>query len=322
MIQVRVTTFSRTTPADIFSRIVTTTPHPTTTTTRSSKPSMLRTQHRLAPRAFGAIRTFTSTPIAYTDAAPPAPPTPPAAPRKFTISRENVGGGAPGGDSRGGPPRGPPRNNNSFDGPRGPPRGPPRGDKARANFGPRPSKVRAPREVSAPSQSRFSSGPAAPRRGPREKEAAGGERKRRGPGGGKEERDYSYGGDHVKKEVLYQPEDVNVVAPATALTEAGLASALVKETEGVRKGCGKWGLAQWRGYDRVRAVRARSVVDGLYMLAAGGEEGTVAGEVRRLVAKNGTFGGSSKRRMLSELKTMVGALPAVRKAPVSQQIGA
>ena len=82
----------------------------------------------------------------------------------------------------------------------------------------------------------------------------------------------------------------------------------------------KWGLAEWRSYDRARAVRTRAVVEGAYVLASKGEEGTIAGEVRRMLSRNPSVDQDAARRLIGELKGKVGALPAIAPVVAQQQV--
>jgi hypothetical protein len=100
-------------------------------------------------------------------------------------------------------------------------------------------------------------------------------------------------------------EDLLPDVPATAVSIFGLESALIRETEGLRKGKG----GQFAGYQRRRGGVMKTVVEGRYEKLLGlGKEGTVLEEARRLVARNGTIPNAAKTRVLAGVKEFVGEM--------------
>jgi hypothetical protein len=107
-------------------------------------------------------------------------------------------------------------------------------------------------------------------------------------------------------------ETLQPYIPSTAMTPAGLSSALYRETARIRRNSEKWmTLSKWRNYDRKRVLISKGVVDGGYKVSAKIEElekGTVVGEARRLMMRNGTAGTKSKRLVVAGVEEKVKGL--------------
>jgi len=170
----------------------------------------------------------------------------------------------------------------------------------------------------APTRARFSASGDASARRPR-----GGRGDRGGGAGGRrDDRNGSKENSLPAKEVSYTPASVTLdsllpLVPATPLTTAGLSSVLIRETERARRrGTEKWGREQWLRYDRTREVAMKRSVKGgyKYAIGAGGEgslmaekeTGTVVGEARRMIARNGTAGAKAMRTIVGEVRANVG----------------
>jgi hypothetical protein len=132
--------------------------------------------------------------------------------------------------------------------------------------------------------------------------------------------------------VAYNPRptvDLDQWVPATALSSSGLAAELVRSTEKARAGSERWKLKEWEAYDYKRYKVSVLAVKGNYpqgFRKREEERGTLVGEMKRLVRRNGTIDTRSMERFIFEVRSRVPrdsllepvestvpALPAVEK---------
>jgi len=132
--------------------------------------------------------------------------------------------------------------------------------------------------------------------------------------------------------VAYNPRgavDLDQWVPATALSASGLAAELVRSTEKARAGSERWKLKEWEAYDYKRYKVSVLAVKGHYpqgFRKCKEEQGTLVGEMKRLVRRNGTIGTQGMERFIFEVRSRmphesllkpvesaISALPAVEK---------